>query len=417
MAINTTINGSTGTCREAADWLGDLAGQAEAAGGWYYRGIAAAESGWEGPAHDAFAVSVDGVGRKLDDLDYTAREYERALREFADALDKVIDRMNSALDKARSGGLEVEEPFIKEPSGPGPPPETAIGMVRPDTPPEQVRIIQQANEEYNEQVRAHNAKVDAYNECLEIAKDAHNREDEAHANLREVMAGPEDWDIDGWKVGTTTAGNVLSAVGGLENERAAALSRAQTLADEARVLQKWATGTLLNMTDARRELLLSKAGEARAAEASYRERVAEFQRYTEKVPDKIRAAAAHYPGKGQLPPGSGRAASVLKGLPYASSITVIGTEAVGAFKGEQSWTQAAARSGGTLAGSWAGAQVGAGLGIINPALTPLGMIAGGVAGGFAGGHVVEYFVPDPSDELYEPMPNYETVEIGEEGRR
>lgn len=405
MAINTTINGSTGTCREAADWLGDLAGQAEAAGGWYYRGIAVAESGWEGPAHDAFAVAVDGVGRKLDDLDYTAREYERALREFADALDKVIDRMNSALDKARSGGLEVEEPFIKEPSGPGPPPETAIGMVRPDTPPEQVRIIQQANEQYNEQVRAHNAKVDVYNECLEIAKDAHNREDEAHANLREVMAGPEDWDIDGWKVGTKTGGEILGAVATVEGERTAALKKASRLAAEANVLQKWASGTLRNMSEAHRELLLSKAGEAHVSEAAYRQRVTEYERFL-KLP---RPDAT----------GTSTAASIgVRSLPYAASMAVVGNEVYDAFKGEQTWTQAAARSGGILAGSWAGAKAFGSLGaFFGPKGVLVGSVGGSIIGGATGEHVVDYFTPDPNEERYEPMPHYETVELGEESRR
>ncbi|MDV6011241.1 hypothetical protein [Haloechinothrix sp. LS1_15] len=396
MPLNLTVNGSSGTCREAADWLAELAGQAEATGGWYYRATGVAESGWEGPAHDAFSDSLRGVGREIDNLDYTARQYENALRDFADALDKVIDRMQEARQIATDGGLRVEGPYIHPPEGPGEPPERGDPQFADKA------------AAYNEVVRAVNREVDVFNECQEIVRDARRKEDGAHDELRSVLAAPDDFDIDGWQLGLTTAATVLNSIASVENERHAALTKLENLRSNANVYQKFAAGTMTSMTEGDRGLMNRSASKAGPGEAALRQRVQEFGRLTEKLPEGAVKSIAHYPGKSQHPPGSGRAASVLKGLPYAASLSVMGNEAIGAAKGEQTWTQAGARSGGILASSWAVGKEGAKLGWRfgwKGAL--VGLVGGGIAGGIGADRVLDSFIPSAADEYFEPMEHYD----------
>lgn len=400
--LNTTVNGSSGTCVEAADWLMLYTSRADIAAEQCQKAINTAQSSWQGPASSAFQSSVRAPGWQCDDLSYTCQRYERALREFAAALDNVIERMLNARDKAANGGLEIEGPFIlpPKPIGPGPSvPQGTFTLAEADS----------AYQTYRNDMLAHAANVDEYNrkvrvfnECSTLVTEARAREDEAHSALQDVLA-TDGSGLDVWKIGHTTAAKVVSYIGAAENSRAEALVRADMFAKDSRTYQQMAMGTLDRLSARDRMLLFQAMAKAGVGEADYRQRATQFERYIKHVPAKMRGWFSAYPGKEGLDfknvtpessPGAQAAKQVLKKLPYVGSALVAANEARGALKGEQTWTEATVRTGGILAGASVVGYYGATAGsLFGPPGTIIGGLVGGTVGGIAGEHVVDIFLP------------------------
>lgn len=221
--LNTTVNGSSGTCVEAADWLMLYSSRADMAAEHCQKAINMAQSSWQGPASSAFQSSVRAPGWQCDDLSFTCQRYESALREFAAALDNVIERMLDARGKATGGGLEVEGPFILPPKPVGPGPSVPQGRFTVDQADVAYRMYRSDMLAHAANVTEYNRKARLFNECSTLVSEARAREDEAHAILQDVLATKHSG-LDAWKVGHTTASKVVSAIGAAENAARGRLS-------------------------------------------------------------------------------------------------------------------------------------------------------------------------------------------------
>jgi hypothetical protein len=73
-ALNTTVNGSSGTCVSAADWLHTVVAAGHQAAGNVRAAHTGAEAGWQGPASQAFQDSISNVDVVADQMaDWASR--------------------------------------------------------------------------------------------------------------------------------------------------------------------------------------------------------------------------------------------------------------------------------------------------------------------------------------------------------
>ncbi|QWF83783.1 WXG100 family type VII secretion target [Amycolatopsis sp. CA-230715] len=394
-ALNTTVNGSSGTCVAAADWLRTVTDAGHHAAGNVRAALTGAEADWQGPASSAFQESIGNIDVVSDQMADWASRTEHGLRDFAASLDTIVARMQDALGKARVGGLQVDGPFIVEPA--------PLPMGKPGTPVEVCtadnmhKVIGQYKgdiNQYNAQVSDYNAKVAIYNECKAIVDGARNTEGEAHQSLLRALAPPSGGpDIDSYKVGTTVIARVNSYISSFENPRKESLLKAARAEGSAQFYENWANGTQLTLTAANKADLKWAIDESRANKVAYETRASEFGKYVEKVPEWVRKTVSAYPGKSVLhvlPAEAGlglqTGQKLLKGMPYVGSSLTLINEFVGAAKGEQSWGKAAADTaaqvaGGAIGGAAASAGAGA---LLGAPLGPIGSLVVGTAGGLAG---------------------------------
>jgi hypothetical protein len=411
-ALSTTVNGSSGTCTAAADWLRTVADAGHHAAGSVRNARSGAEAGWHGPAGQAFQESIDNVDVAADDMANWATTTERGLREFASSLDAVIARMNEALGKAQAASLRVDGPFIVEPDPiPTNKPGTPIEVCTAGGATQAVGTYQGDIAQYNNLVFQYNNKITAYNECKAIVDAARTTEGNAHRALRQALQPPSGrLDVDAYKVGTTTIARVNSYISSFENPRMEALIKAQRAETSAQFFDGWANGTLINMTPDDKALLKWAADESRDNKSSYETRAQQFEQYVRKVPEKARQWIAKYPGKGSvhvLPDdvslGLKAGQKLLKGMPYVGSALTVVNESIGAASGEQSWGKAVADSGGLIVGGAAGgALASVGVSAVAGAVwgAPLGPVGsfvvgtvGGIAGAIGGQAVADWLVP------------------------
>ncbi|WP_406636864.1 hypothetical protein [Amycolatopsis sp. WGS_07] len=411
-ALNTTVNGSSGTCVAAADWLRAVAEAGHRAAGNVRAARGGAEAGWHGPSSQAFQESIAGVDVAADDMAGWATAAERGLREFASSLDAVTARMNEALAQARAGGLRVDGPFIVEPDPiPANKPGTPVNVCTAGGATKAVGVYQGDIKQYNTLVFQYNGKIAVYNECKAIVDAARTAEGNAHQALRRALQPPSGrLDVDAYAVGTTTIARVNGYISSFENPRKEALLNAQRSAASAQFFDDWAHGTRVSLTALNKEDLAWAAGKARDNKAAYEARARQFQQYVDKVPEPVRRSIAAYPGKGKyhvLPEDAGAGLKagqkLLKGMPYVGSALVAVNEAAGAMSGEQSWGKAVADTGGLIVGGAAGAALasagaGAAAGtVFGTTLGPVGSFvvgtAGGIAGAIGGQAVTDWLVP------------------------
>jgi hypothetical protein len=407
-ALNTTVNGSSGTCVAAADWLHTVVDAGHQAAGSVRGARTGAEAGWQGPASDAFRESIDHVDVVADEMADWAGRSERGLRDFAASLDAVVARMQEALAKAVAGKLGVQGPFIVEPDPVAmPQPGAPVEVCTANNLHEKVGTYQGDIRAYNALVGEYNAKIAVYNECKAIVDAARTTEGNAHQALQQALVPPEGpGSVDGYKVGTTTIARVNSYISSFENPRMESLLKAQRAEGSALFFENWAKGTQLTMTASDKDLLKWAADESRGNKTAYETRAQQFGQYVEKVPEPIRRAIAAYPAKGKfhmLPPEAGLGPQfgqkLLKGMPYVGSTLTIVNEAAGAVNGEQSWGKAVVDSSALIAGGAlgaAGASMAAGA-IAGAPLGPIGSLVvgtvGGIAGVIGGQAVADWLVP------------------------
>ncbi|RZS37000.1 hypothetical protein EV193_106235 [Herbihabitans rhizosphaerae] len=407
MDLLTTVDGSSGTCTDGADWVRDLAGAADRAGDDTHRGLGVARADWRGPASAACQESVSDVGPLSDQLADTARRYEGTLREFASSLDAVNARMNEARGTAAAGGLEVVGPLIKKPVNdvghqPGMPVEVcAPGEVR-----KVIGVYQGDLQAYFRRATEYDRRVRLFNDCKAIVEDARKMEARAHHALRAALAPPPGSDMDNFKVGTTTAARALSACKTLESPRKEALMHAERLrVEQADFFRKIALGQAQGM-DWELEHLQRAANLAGAGREEYLKKAAEYEKYVRTVPQWARTTAAAYPGVRELhalPPEAGAGArlarTVLKSLPYAGTSLTAYIEGRESIKGQQSWTKAIVDTTANIAGGAVGSAVATGTAaaIRGAPLGPLGMLilgaGGAVVGAIGGQSVADVIVP------------------------
>ncbi|MPY99923.1 MAG: hypothetical protein GEU97_18415 [Actinophytocola sp.] len=210
--------------------------------------------------------------------------------------------------------------------------------------------------------------------------------------------------MDSWKIANTTASAVIDYIGTAENMRADAVAHAEHLAAQSRTFQMMALGRADELSAKQLAQIKIAAMKAGAGKEAYLNRATELEKFIGPVPQSVRSRVSSYYRKDQLrgpQTGGARAARVaLSKLPYAASALTAGTELWNAYKGEQTWGKAVARTGGVLAGGAAGAEAGALVGSsfgVPGAL--IGSVGGGVVGGIAGSEVVDYFIPDGEEQF------------------
>jgi hypothetical protein len=408
-ALNTTVNGSSGTCVAAADWLHTVADAGHRAAGNVRSAHTTGEAGWQGPASQAFMDAINNVDVVSDEMGEWASRTERGLRDFASSLDAVVASMQDALAKATAGGLAVQGPFIVEPDPittpqPGTPAKVCMAGGVAAT----VGTYGGDIKAYNAEVAVYNGKVAVYNTCKSIVDAARTTEGNAHGALRQaIQPPPEGPNINAYKVGTTTISRVNGYIKSFENPRAENLLKAQRSDAAGQFFDSWALGTQNTWTESDKSLVKWAGDEARGNKTAYETKAQQFGQYVEKVPEPIRKLISAYPGKRfvhALPEdasiGLKTGQKLLRGMPYVGSLVTAGTEAFSAAKGEQSWGKAAADTGGIIAG---GALGGIGSSALAGALAgaPLGPVgsfvvgtAGGIAGAIGGQAVADWLVPN-----------------------
>lgn len=390
-SLNTTVNGSVGTCVEAADYLRDIYQAASMTASGFQRARGKAEAAWQGPAHDEFSEQTTRVGGEIDTLGDRAFDAEWALRDFADALKAVLGKMDDALAKASAGGLRVDGPFIATPDPLPPAPILETGPCGAAQARQVMQQNQQAIAAHNELVGVYNTKAAVYNECKAIVTQARTMEGNAHDALAQAMGKTSDVvDTDLVSIGFTAASQTRGFVGTMENGRRLAFNEAARLTTQASFYQNLALGKQADYPIWAKSLLDRSASMAQDG-GKYQTRAQQFERWVNVMPESWRRKLVAYPGMGpaedtsnhskdpKLPAGAAR---VARAMPYVGSMLTAGNEAVHAMKGEQSWGRAAADTTAAVVGGGIGAAlVGAAVG---SAFGPVGALVLGVAGGFGG---------------------------------
>lgn len=390
-ALNTTVNGSAGTCREAASVLGQLYDAAYQAGSEFGNALTTADATWHGPAHDAFADEVNQIRPDIDALSDRAFKVQWALNDFADSLDAILARMDNALAGAKAGGLEVDGPFIVSPTPPGPAPVLPTGPCGSAQAQRVMDQNQQAIAQHNQVIADYNAKVAVYNEAKAIVTDARTMEANAH-NALEAAVGAASKAVqnDMTKIAFTTASQARGYVGTMENTRRLAQNQADRLKTQAEFYRNFALGKQVDDPEWAKALLDRSAKMADDG-GKLGTRAQQFEQWVKTVPEDVRKALVAYPGQRsaedlaehstdlKLPAGAAR---IARSLPYLGSVLTAGSEAYGAWKGEKSWGRAAADTGAAIGGgALGGAAVGA---IAGSAFSPVGTVVLGILGGFGG---------------------------------
>lgn len=389
--MNTTVNGSAGTCRETATVLCQLYDWAYQASSEFRSALTTADATWHGPAHDAFADQINAVRPEIDALSDRAFKVQWALNDFADSLDAILARMDNSLAKATGGGLDVDGPFIVSPTPPGAAPILPTG---PCGTAQAQRIMdqnQQAIAQHNQVIADYNTKVAVYNEAKAIVTDARTLEANAHNALEQAVgAASQAVQNDMTKIAFTTAGQARGFVGTMENTSRLAQDQAGRLKTQAEFYRNFALGKQADDPLWAKALLDRSASMANDG-GKLETRAQQFQQWVNTVPEDIRKKVTAYPGRGaaenladhstdaRLPAGAARLA---RSLPYLGSLLTAGSEAMDAAKDEQAWGRAAADTGAAIAGGAAGgALVGA---VAGSAFGPMGTLVLGVMGGFGG---------------------------------
>lgn len=155
--LDTRVHGDPAACSAAATTvagvgtaLADAESSARSA-----RSLAAAS--WQGSAGTAFEGRVDSLMGDLRTLAGRLDVIEGALTDFAGELTVVEERMANARSLASTGGVTV----------------SGTDILRPVAP----EVVSQ------DQVDAHNARVEAWDEAVGIADGARTKENEAHERL------------------------------------------------------------------------------------------------------------------------------------------------------------------------------------------------------------------------------------------
>ncbi|MCT2587068.1 hypothetical protein [Actinophytocola gossypii] len=418
--LDTTVAGSPGTCVQAADALDKYAGWIQQAGDLSRGARTVAESGWDGPAHDAFDRVIQTPLRTADDLAFTCQEAMRALTNFADALTRVMEAMFGTVEAARGGGLEVQGPLILPPSPAPPKPTIARQASSAGDAAALHRDYQAKMDAWLPLANEYNRKARLFNDCADKVRDARIKEDEAHGALRDALGPISEKNIDDvgfvisteLSLGTAAALNTVSATGGV---RADAVAAQRAFLAEADLFQRWATGDITVLTPNERTVL-SRAAAVGSPTAnvhlsqvmanSYQQRIDRYDQWLGNMPDAVRNGVTAYPKFSALQHAdAGLAAratnAALKNTPYVGTAVTIGFEAWNAYQDQQSWPKAAAKAGAGIAGTTVGGMLGGAMGSVFPGPgTVIGSAVGATVGSFAGSYVVDSVAPgeDPYAE-------------------
>lgn len=224
--VDTEIEGDPGSIGEAGTWLGHtLAPAVDTAGDRANDARRLAASGWTSDAGDGFAGTMRRAANAADDLHGTVEGMAHDLRDFAADLRRCQERMADVRSTAKGKGLTVAGFVVQDP-GPGP--------ARPTMP---------SADASDAEVRAHNARVDAYDAHQDLVRAFNDAKDDAGRIDRQYSAACESlqhqYDAKDHAAYLLTLGDVLGESGAagaaayLKAGRSKLLLKAQGLYQEA----------------------------------------------------------------------------------------------------------------------------------------------------------------------------------------
>ncbi|MEV0697204.1 hypothetical protein AB0I53_04700 [Saccharopolyspora sp. NPDC050389] len=189
MPIDTHVLGDPGSVRASAQWLRAMAAAAHNSGTDIRKAGGQSESGWTGPAADAFRGLMAQAAPQVDGLSGNFEGAARAMEAHATDLDTVRARMDQARGVALAAGLPVTETTICEP--PGPPPSAPAPLPKGRCPS---TAEQQAFDAGNQAITDYAGKCAAYEECARTAAEARQTENDSQATLLgELKAKAQSW--------------------------------------------------------------------------------------------------------------------------------------------------------------------------------------------------------------------------------
>lgn len=363
--LDLTVLGDPAACRTAATDAAGVRTTVSAAEGDLRRAVSAAAS-WQGRAGASFETRAEAAGRDLAELGDRIRGLERALEDFAGELTAVASRMAQARSAGVAGGVAVSGESLVRPLA-------ATGL----TPSE---------------ADAHQRKVDAWNEAVEIATGARTKEREAHQRLADGVSAstgdgfvtdllqrlgflPPDFadgdDIGAWLFGLGGLGFGAGA-GWLVNGRFGMFQpRVNGQFGTARGMSFWQRTWAATDPD---------NFHARAYQAASRNNWATAGRWASRAGTAVTAISAGW-NQWQADADDPTMGDVEQG------------------------TRAATMGATTAAGAWAGAQGGAWAGgAIGTAICPgVGTVVGGVVGGVIGGAVGGFVGSEAGQAIIDPV--------------
>lgn len=191
--LDTAVDGEPGSCAAAAEWMSTLADAARSAADRFGTAIATAKSGWYGPASESFQIAVHYVPADIERVAETGAKIATGLAEFGFALTAVIGKMTDLLGRARAGGLDIDGTIVLAPA-PGPVLNRYLSVLASASYRNQLLNEEELAYVRSDEVRAalddHNAKVRLYNECIDVAREIREQEQEAHRTLHDVIVPP-----------------------------------------------------------------------------------------------------------------------------------------------------------------------------------------------------------------------------------
>lgn len=370
--IDTVVNGNSGACRQAADWLGKAASGVDTNWNALAKAQTDSDTCWQGTAADGFR---DRIGQMASDnvtLSANARAAQQALNNFASDLDTVNARMDQARSVASAAGLTVTATTIE---GPGAAPKSIMGPM----------TSQEAANFYQAQQR-YNTQTSAFNEAQTTVNEARQLEAQAHSALTQPMQQTTNAVQTLVTIGSNATGVTLNSIQGVEGAAQDLFHEADDIEAHAQRMEQLALDS--ELTDAGRAAA-ARAGIVSSAGAAETEAEAtKIQSAVSKVPQGLRTAIAANPGD-LVADSSGilkLTKGVLKGVPYVGTGASLLFGGIEIADGSEKPAQAAAETVGGIAGGAIGAETGAEAGgIIGSVFPGPGTVVGGIIGGIAGG--------------------------------
>lgn len=360
--LDTEVKGDPDSFTATCEWLRGAADNAQEVEDGFSKARTTSESGWSGPAGDAFReVVFRGVQVSTDVLQAVSGVCS-AMEIHADDLRTVETKMQQARDVAAEGGLTIRG-FKIQPPGPAP---AAPGKLPKGASPEQRR-------QHTAAVVAEEAyakKVQAYEEAAALVAEARKKESESQHVVIRSISGVTD-PVKGALSLTDVSAGVTGAIAARASKykAIAANIKSPALAEKMAANPSWSAKGRFRAAQIAAE---RSAAKATALAEAYPNRIAAA--IDKWVPDRVKqlADAKVIPAKTPTPTNW-----LLKGsTKLGKNLPVVGTIATGFgvwYDVEQGKDPAqAVVSGGSslVAGAVTGAAIGG----------PVGAVAGAVVG-------------------------------------
>jgi hypothetical protein len=202
-ALQTNVDGDTGSVRASADGIGALGGGLGVAASGFGTAAGQSEGQWSGGAGDAFRGKITSVRQATQTATSASRRLQSAMHDFADQMDQVKAKMKQAESVASAAGLHVSGNSIEQPKPPTQPPAACYA---PSAAAGMAKRFQAEMNKYRKQLAA-------FHQAEQIIQQARQQENQAHTTLtdvvnetREILTEVKNSTV--WKVAGAELGNM-----------------------------------------------------------------------------------------------------------------------------------------------------------------------------------------------------------------